>query len=176
MTHWPCQRMEGTRTRPKCLALHCKKGRSDPCLSETRGLADRGTTKKKKLETLDLKTTKKTKTKKKPVLLYIIKTAPALQGPRLAAGPQADRPEVLRKHEWFGWDSQLHIIGQSPAPSKTPSKLRQGKKAPGPLGIYKYLPDFLCLLQKQESLQQIIYKQYPGIWWRQKWAGLEWGL
>jgi hypothetical protein len=65
-------------------------------------LADRGTTKKKKLETLDLKTTKKTKTKKKPVLLYIIKTAPALQGPRLAAGPQADRPEVLRKHEWFG--------------------------------------------------------------------------
>jgi hypothetical protein len=27
--------------------------------------------------------------------------------------------------------------------------LRQGRKAPGPLGIYKYLPDSLCLLQKQ---------------------------
>lgn len=49
-----------TRTWPKCLALHFKKGQSGPCLWET-GLAGRGTTKKKKkIETLDLKTTTKT--------------------------------------------------------------------------------------------------------------------
>ena len=29
--------------------------------------------------------------------------------------------------------------------------LRQGRKAPSPLGIYKYLPDSLCLLQKHKK-------------------------
>lgn len=41
------------------------------------------------------------KTIRKTVFLHVIKTAPALQGPKLAAGPQGDRPEVFRK-QWFG--------------------------------------------------------------------------
>lgn len=45
-----------------------------------------------------------------------------------------------------------------------------------PFGIYKYLSDSLCLLQKQESLQQIIYKRYPGIWWRQRCTGFGGGV
>lgn len=79
--------------------------------------------------------------------MYIVKTAPALQGLRLAAGASWRQARSLQEISVVWLRQSAAHNGQSPAPSKTPSMLRQGRKAPGPLEIYKYLPDSLYLLQ-----------------------------
>lgn len=107
------------------------------------------------------------------------KIASALHGPQTGSRGSGRQARSLRgEDQWFGRDSQLHIIGQSPAPGRTSSVLGQGRKAPGPSGIYKYLPDPLRLLQKQIRKLTADYLQtVSGISRRQRWAGLGgWGL
>lgn len=81
--------------------------------------------------------------------MYITRQHLRSMAPDWQQGLRQAGQEPPGEDQWFGRDSQLHIIGQSPAPSRTSSMLGQGRKAPGPLGIYKYLPDSLRLLQKQ---------------------------
>lgn len=50
--------------------------------------------------------------------------------------------------------------------------LRQGRKAPSPLGIYKYLPDSLCLLQKQ--IRKLTADYLQTVSWDIVKAGVGW--
>lgn len=77
------------------------------------------------------------------------KIAPALQGPRLAAGAvfrQAGQSLQGRSVVWLR-QSAAH---NWPVTSTQQNSIHaQGRKAPSPWGIYKYLPDSFRLLQKQ---------------------------
>lgn len=91
----------------------------------------------------------KIKKKKRIVFLYITRQHLLSRAQDWQQGPQAGRPgtskgrSVVRlrqsaAHNWPVTSTQQNFI-----------HARAGQESTGPLGIYKYLPDSLCLLQKQ---------------------------
>lgn len=80
------------------------------------------------------------------------KIASALHGPQTGSRGSGRQARSLRgEDQWFGRDSQLHIIGQSPAPGRTSSVLGQGRKAPGPLGNIQIFTRSSSLVTKTDK-------------------------